>query len=90
MTLERLEIALYKAGLASFSASDFSSAGYPDWVRYRFSEVIAEEDQHISFISGAIAANGATPVPACKYSFPYTDISSWLTLVQSIDGVGRK
>ena len=47
-----------------------------------------QEDQHISFISNAISASGATPNQACQYSFPFYDVKSWLTLTQTIDGVG--
>jgi hypothetical protein len=41
LTLEHLEAAFYKQGLEKYSADAFQSANYPEWVRYRLSEVSA-------------------------------------------------
>lgn len=39
LTLEHLEAAFYKQGLEKYSADAFESANFPEWVRYRISEV---------------------------------------------------
>lgn len=39
-------------------------------------------------LESAITAAGATPVEACTYSFPYTNVGSFITLSSVLEGVG--
>ena len=47
-----------------------------------------DEQVHVQALSAAISAAGATPVQACTYSFPYTDVASFITLSSVLEGVG--
>lgn len=85
LTLENLEKKFYADALAKFSADDFTAAGYPNWVRGRLSQIAGHESDHVSLLSGAL---GNASVAACQYSFPYTDIPSFLSLASLIENVG--
>ena len=61
--------------LNMYSASAFASAGYPPWVRNRFQQISNDESSHVAFLTGAL---GSSAVAACTYSFPYTDVSSFI------------
>jgi len=85
LTLEHLENNFYSTALTKFSQDDFKAAGYPDWVRNRVSQIGAHEAQHVALLSGALGQDAVQP---CDYSFPYTDVKSFLTLSSVIENVG--
>jgi len=85
LTLENLEKTFYADALSKFSDEDFTNAGYPSWVRGRFSQIASHESDHVSLLSGAL---GNASVAACEYSFPYTDVASFISLASLIENVG--
>ncbi|GAA5868973.1 hypothetical protein JCM1840_000436 [Sporobolomyces johnsonii] len=87
LILEHLEDAFYSQALSKFNASSFNSAGY-NGVYPILEQVAADEHQHVEFLTSALTAAGATPPQACNYTFPYTDVHSFLALSQIIEGVG--
>lgn len=74
LTLEHLENVFYKGALAKFSAKDFEEAGFGADYYNNLRYIAYDEQTHVSALSGALTAAGVTPVAACKYSFPYTDV----------------
>ncbi|GAA5911477.1 hypothetical protein JCM5296_004083 [Sporobolomyces johnsonii] len=87
LILEHLEDAFYSQALSKFNASSFNSAGY-NGLYPLLEQVAADEHQHVEFLTSALTAAGATPPQACNYTFPYTDVHSFLALSQIIEGVG--
>ena len=85
MTLEHLENAFYKEALDKFDAAAFESAGFPSWVRGRFSQIAEHEASHVEVLSGAL---GQAAVQPCAYTFPYTDPKSFAALASVIENVG--
>lgn len=85
LTLEHLENAFYRDALAQFDAAAFEAAGYPAWVRGRFSQIAEHEASHVELLSGAL---GEAAVQACEYTFPYTDPKSFAALAAVIENVG--
>ncbi|WVR08866.1 hypothetical protein IAU60_005925 [Kwoniella sp. DSM 27419] len=85
LTLENLEKTFYADALSKFQQSDFEAAGCPSWVRDRLSQIASHEADHVSLLSGAL---GNASVAACEYSFPYTDVKSFISLASLIENVG--
>jgi hypothetical protein len=87
LTLELLERKFYADAVAKFTAADFPGLGddfYPSLVA-----TAKDEATHVSFLTAALTAAGATPVQECVYSFPYTDGPSFVGLAAAIEGVGE-
>jgi rubrerythrin len=74
-TLENLEAALYEQALARFTAKDFASAGFADWVRSRVSQIAEHESSHNS-------------VPPCQYTFPFEDPATFVGFATAIENIG--
>ncbi|OCF32431.1 hypothetical protein I317_05782 [Kwoniella heveanensis CBS 569] len=85
LTLENLEKRFYADALDKFQESDFEAAGYPNWVRGRLSQIAGHESDHVSLLSGAL---GNDSVAECTYSFPYTDVKSFISLATLLENVG--
>ncbi|SCZ90038.1 BZ3500_MvSof-1268-A1-R1_Chr1-3g01738 [Microbotryum saponariae] len=88
LTLEHLEAAFYKQGLQKYSAEAFQSAAFPEWVRYRLSEIASHETTHVSFLTDALKAAGAQATAACEYSFPDNSPETFIAVAQILEGVG--
>lgn len=88
LTLEHLEDNFYKAGINNFSESDFANAGFDSTFYANLKEVSLDETTHVSFLTAALTKAGVTPVAACKYSFPVTDVLSFVATASILEGVG--
>ncbi|KAJ6594507.1 ferritin-like domain-containing protein [Mycena capillaripes] len=88
LTLEHLEATFYKQSLDKFSDSDFIDAGYPEWTRSRFVQIRDHEVTHVTFLTTALETAGARAVDACEYSFPVTDVDSFVNLAAILELVG--
>jgi hypothetical protein len=75
----------YSKALAEFDAAAFEAAGYPDWVRNRFTQIAEHEASHVELLSGALGDAATQP---CQYSFPYTDVKSFIGLSSVVENVG--
>ncbi|CAD6579273.1 MAG: hypothetical protein CYPHOPRED_000843 [Cyphobasidiales sp. Tagirdzhanova-0007] len=88
LILEHFESTFYSKALAQFDANAFTSAGFSANVRTNIEQIAADEAQHVSLLTGALTEAGATPVQACNYSVPYSDVTGFLGLAQVFEGVG--
>jgi len=85
LTLEHLENAFYIEGLAKYDEKAFADAGFSPFVRGRFTQIAQHEKTHVAFLSTALGDNATKP---CQYSFPHTDVKSFVALSQALEGVG--
>ncbi|OQO00729.1 hypothetical protein B0A48_13220 [Cryoendolithus antarcticus] len=88
LTLEHLENVFYKNALTNFTQRDFEKAGYSKDYYNNLKYIAHDEEQHVLLLSGALQNAGVTPNAACAYSFPYTDVKSFITLSSVLEGVG--
>ena len=88
LTLEHLENVFYKGALANFTAQDFADAGYGADYYNDLNYIAHDEEVHVQVLSAALQSAGVTPNAACSYSFPYTDVLSFITLSSVLEGVG--
>jgi len=85
LTLENLEKKFYADALGQFDAAAFEAAGFPDWVRGRYTQIASHESDHVALLSGALGNDSVAP---CEYKFPYTDVKSFVGLAALIENVG--
>lgn len=86
LTLEHLEDTFYRQGLANFTEQHFAEAGYNSTFYNNLKTVSTDESTHVSFLTQALTAAGATPVAECTYSFPVTDVQSFLATASVLEG----
>jgi hypothetical protein len=86
--LEHLENVFYKGALSRFGQDAFLQAGFDAQYFNNLKFIAHDEEAHVVFLQGAITAAGGKPVAACKYSFPYTDVRSFVALGAVLEGVG--
>ena len=88
LTLEHLEDKFYRDGLANYTADQFAASGFDSTFYNNLKEISSDETTHVSFLTAALTAAGATPVKECTYAFPATDPTSFVTLSSVLEGVG--
>ena len=89
LTIELLEQAFYDAGLWTFNQQSFLDAGYLDPFYSNIEQFRFDQQVHIAFLTEALRAVGLSPTAAqSHYSFPFTDVASWVKLGSIIEDVG--
>jgi hypothetical protein len=84
LSLEHLEGAFYKQGLDKYSAQAFEDAGYPS-VRGRYEQMLKHENTHVGFLQKVLKEKAVKP---CEYSFPDTDVKSFLRISAMLETIG--
>ncbi|TDL22936.1 hypothetical protein BD410DRAFT_839259 [Rickenella mellea] len=82
LTLEHLEDAFYRGALEKFDNATFNGAGLNLAL---FQQISQHEASHVAFLTTALGPNATQ---ACNYSFPYTDVKSFVALSMILEGVG--
>ncbi|KAJ9666735.1 hypothetical protein H2201_003139 [Coniosporium apollinis] len=72
---------------ANFTQADFEAAGYDETSYGNLKRTSSNESTHVSFLTGALRAAGATPVEACQYSFGVTDVNTFLATALVLEDV---
>jgi hypothetical protein len=88
LTLEHLEYAFYRDGLAQFSADDFGAAGYAPVVYDYFGLIRDHEQDHVDTIISVIESLGGAPVAEATYDFGYVDVAGFVGVAQALENTG--
>jgi hypothetical protein len=72
--------------LSQFTESDFNAAGFSSQYFNNLKFIVHDEEAHVLFLEKAISGAGGTPVNACEYNFPFTDIKSFVSLGSVLEG----
>ncbi len=88
LTLEHLETAFYRDGLAELGVEAFTALGFQANVFDRLSEIGAHEAEHVVALIGVVESLGGVPVEEATYDFGYTDAAGFLQVAQALEDTG--
>jgi hypothetical protein len=88
LTLEHLENAFYRGGLARFSQADFLAAGFSQNFYNNLRKVASDEATHVNFLTSALGAAGIAATKECMYNFGYNTVRDFVSLASVLEGVG--
>ncbi len=88
LTLEHLETAFYRDGLAELGVDAFTALGFQAGVFDRLSEIGAHEAEHVVALIGVVESLGGEPVAEAVYDFGYTDAAGFLQVAQALEDTG--
>jgi hypothetical protein len=88
LTLEHLEAAFYRDGLAELGADAFTSWGFDASVFDRLSAIGQHEADHVTTLTSVITDLGGEPVMESTYDFGWTDAVEFLQVAQALEDTG--
>ena len=90
LTLEHLESAFYRDGLASLGAEAFTALDFQPGVFDYLSEISANEATHVETLTAVISDLGGEPVEEQAYDFgdAFTDAEVFLTTAAALENTG--
>ena len=90
LTLEHLENAFYRDGLASFTVEAFTGLGFQPSVVDYLAEIGAQELAHVETLTAVITDLGGTPVAEGQYDFSsgLGDASAFLAAAMALENTG--
>lgn len=90
LTLEHLENAFYRDGLAEFDAAAFEEAGFVEEVRGNIEDIGAHEQAHVDALTGVVSDLGGEPVEEGAYLFDdaFADVATFLATAAVFENTG--
>lgn len=90
LTLEHLENAFYRDGLAQLDEEAFTEDNRPASLRRDLELIAAHEAEHVEFLTQSISAAGGTPVEEAEYDFgdAFADVTAFLETAQALENTG--
>ncbi|CAF1304515.1 unnamed protein product [Adineta steineri] len=87
LVAENLEAAYYNKYVSTYSSTDYTNNGFPDASIY-FILIREHENAHVQILQTVIKQRGGSPVSVCTYTFPVTDIRSFISLSRTFENTG--
>ena len=88
LTLEHLEAAFYRDGLAEIGAEGITALGFQQSVFDSLTEIGEHEAEHVTTLTDVITQLGGEPVVEATYDFGYTDAAGFLQVAQALEDTG--
>jgi hypothetical protein len=88
LTLEHLESAFYRDGLAAIGVEGITALGFQPSVFDSLTEIGAHEAAHVTTLTDVITQLGGEPVAEAMYDFGYTDAAGFLQVAQALEDTG--
>lgn len=88
LTLEHLEAAFYRDGLAAIGREGITTWGYQDSVFDNLMIIGEHEAEHVKVITQVITDLGGEPVQEATYDFGYEDAVGFLQVAQALEDTG--
>jgi hypothetical protein len=88
LTLEHLESAFYRDGLAEIGEEGITGLGFQTSVFENLNEIAAHEAAHVETLTAVVTDLGGEPVEEGTYDFGYTDAASFLAVAQALEDTG--
>jgi len=88
LTLEHLESAFYRDGLAAIGEAGITGLGFDASVFAKLGEIGEHEAEHVTTLTGVITDLGGEPVAESTYDFGYTDAAGFLQVAQALEDTG--
>lgn len=83
LTLEHLEYAFYRDGLAGYTADVFDDGVFDNLIDIR-----DHEDAHVDALVSTITSLGGTPVEEATYDFGYQNAAGFLAVAAALENTG--
>src|SRR5665811_651251 len=83
LTLEHLEYAFYRDGLAGFTSSNFDTGVYDNLILVR-----DHEGAHVDALVSTITNLGGTPVQEASYDFGYANAAGFIAVAAALENTG--
>ena len=88
LTLEHLEAAFYRDGLAAIGEAGITGLGFMPGVFDYLTEIGNHEAAHVMTLTDVVTQLGGTPVAEQKYDFGYSDAAGFLQVAQALEDTG--
>lgn len=88
LTLEHLESAFYRDGLATIGVDGITALGFQASVFDSLSEIAAHEAAHVETLTSVVTDLGGEPVAEATYDFGYADAAGFLATAQALEDTG--
>ncbi len=88
LTLEHLEAAFYRDGLAAIGEAGITGLGFQASVFDWLNEIGAHEASHVTTLTDVITQLGGTPVQEGVYDFGYADAAGFLQVALALEDTG--
>lgn len=88
LTLEHLEAAFYRDGLAAIGEAGITALGFQPSVYEQLVTIGDHEATHVATLTSVITDLGGEPVAEAMYDFGYADAAGFLQVAQALEDTG--